>query len=147
MFYLLHFVQRAHCALKGAHSKKHPVCSETARLAPPYTRTATEDPLVGGMSATKNAREGFLRALIFDDVCMSQEGQSCQWGYVRPKPDIWSVRNDRFFGPFRSNGGQRNIRREGRGADFRCSPDCWCLSPWNGRSPSGIVAKIDDTVT
>ncbi len=33
-----------------------------------------------GGGAKKNAREGFLRALIFDDECMSQEGQGCQWG-------------------------------------------------------------------
>jgi len=35
--------------------------------------------MVGGLcSTTRNAREGFLRALNFDDVCMSQGGQSCQ---------------------------------------------------------------------
>jgi len=34
----------------------------------------------GYVVETTNAREGFLRALFFDDVCMSQEGQSCQWG-------------------------------------------------------------------
>jgi hypothetical protein len=36
--------------------------------------------MAGGWLETTNAREGFLRALFFDDVCMSQEGQSCQRG-------------------------------------------------------------------
>ena len=52
--------------------------SETPRLAPPYTNGSREEPLEGGWVETTNAREGFLRALFFDDVCMSQEGQSCQ---------------------------------------------------------------------
>ena len=34
-----------------------------------------------GGGAKKNARRGFLRALIFDGECMSQEGQGCQWGF------------------------------------------------------------------
>ncbi len=34
-----------------------------------------------GGRCKENAREGFLRALIFDDECMSQEGQGCQWDF------------------------------------------------------------------
>ena len=56
--------------------------SEMPRLAPPYTFEPREEPLEGVWVETTNAREGFLRALFFDDVCMSQEGQSCQQGNV-----------------------------------------------------------------
>jgi len=58
---------------------KSACASEMPRLAPPYTFGPREEPLGGGYGLeTTNAREGFLRALFFDDVCMSQEGQSCQ---------------------------------------------------------------------
>ena len=56
--------------------------SEIPRLAPRIQMGPGRNHGRGVWVETTNAREGFLRALFVDGVCMSQEGQSCQQGYV-----------------------------------------------------------------
>jgi len=54
---------------------------EKCRAKPPRIQSRPGRTQAGGWCKEKRP-QGFLRALIFDGECMSQEGQGCQWGYI-----------------------------------------------------------------